>query len=83
VPLLAGRRVFVVDDVVSTGSSLATIPRLVRRAGTEVVSIGVILTEGHDWKSVLGEDADLVRGLGHIPVLRIEKGRAVAMAETA
>jgi hypothetical protein len=48
-----------------------------------VVSIGVILTEGHDWKSVLGEDADLVRGLGHIPVFRIEKGRAVAMAETA
>ena len=60
VPLLAGRRVFVVDDVVSTGSSLAAMLRLVRRAGAEVVGIGVILTEGHDWRKVLGTDAGLV-----------------------
>jgi adenine/guanine phosphoribosyltransferase-like PRPP-binding protein len=76
VPLLAGRRVFVVDDVVSTGSSLAAMLRLVRRAGAEVVGVGVILTEGHDWKAVLGADAGLVRGLGHIPVFRITDGRA-------
>jgi adenine phosphoribosyltransferase len=82
VPRLAGRRVFVVDDVVSTGSSLAAMLRLVRRAGAEVVGVGVILTEGHDWTAVLGGDAGLVRGLGHIPVFRIENGRAVAMAET-
>ena len=82
VPFLAGRRVFVVDDVVSTGSSLVAMLRLVRRAGAEVVGVGVILTEGHDWKTVLGEDAGLVRGLGHIPVFRIENDRAVAMAET-
>jgi adenine phosphoribosyltransferase len=83
VPLLAGRRVFVVDDVVSTGSSLAAMLRLVRRAGAEVVGIGVILTEGHDWKAVLGADAGLVRGLGHIPVFRIADGRAEAIPETA
>ncbi|WP_419759890.1 phosphoribosyltransferase family protein [Acidisoma sp.] len=82
VPLLAGRRVFVVDDVVSTGSSLAAMLRLVRRAGAQVVGVGVILTEGHDWKPVLGPDAGLVRALGHIPVFRIENGRAVAIAGT-
>jgi hypothetical protein len=42
----------------------------------------VILTEGHDWKAVLGADAGLVRGLGHIPVFRIADGRAEAIAET-
>jgi adenine/guanine phosphoribosyltransferase-like PRPP-binding protein len=82
VPLLTGRRVFLVDDVVSTGSSLAAMLRLVRRAGAEVVGVGVILTEGHDWKAVLGADAGLVRGLGHIPVFRIADGRAEAIAET-
>jgi adenine phosphoribosyltransferase len=82
VPLLAGRRIFVVDDVVSTGSSLAAMLRLVRRAGAEVVGVGVILTEGHDWRAVLGPDAALVRGLGHIPVFRISEGRAEAIPET-
>jgi adenine/guanine phosphoribosyltransferase-like PRPP-binding protein len=78
VPLLTGRRVF----LVSTGSSLAAMLRLARRAGAEVVGVGVILTEGHDWKAVLGADAGLVRGLGHIPVFRIADGRAEAIAET-
>ena len=83
VPLLAGRRVFVVDDVVSTGSSLAAMLRLLRRAGAEVVGIGVILTEGHDWKVVLGEDSSLVHALGHIPVFRISDSLAEAIPETA
>jgi adenine/guanine phosphoribosyltransferase-like PRPP-binding protein len=82
VPLLAGRRVFVVDDVVSTGSSLAAMLRLVRRAGAEVVGVGVILTEGHDWKAVLGADVGLVRCLGHIPVFRIENGQAEPIPAT-
>jgi adenine/guanine phosphoribosyltransferase-like PRPP-binding protein len=82
VPLLAGRRVFVVDDVVSTGSSVAAMLRLVRRAGAEVVGVGVILTEGHDWAGVLGEDSRLVRALGHIPVFRITDDRAEAIAAT-
>jgi len=82
VPLLDGRRVFVVDDVASTGSSLAAMLRLLRRAGAEIVGIGVILTEGHDWKSVLGADAGLVQGLAHIPVFRIENGTAVPIPET-
>jgi adenine phosphoribosyltransferase len=72
----------VVDDVVSTGSSLAAMLRLVRRAGAEVVGVGVILTEGHDWKAVLGADAGLVRGLGHIPVFRIDDGHAVPIPST-
>lgn len=82
VPLLEGRRVFLVDDVASTGSSLAAMLRLLRRAGAEVAGIGVILTEGHDWKGPLGADAALLRGLAHIPVYRITDGTAAPIPET-
>ena len=63
VPLLAGRRVVVVDDVVATGSSLAATLALARAAGAAVVGAGVILTEGQDWEKTLGADAALVQGL--------------------
>lgn len=78
VPLLAGRRVAVVDDVVATGSSLARSIKLVRAAGGEVVAAGVILTEAHDWKPVMGADAALVTGLGHIPQFRPKAAGAAA-----
>jgi adenine/guanine phosphoribosyltransferase-like PRPP-binding protein len=76
IPLLRGRRVVVVDDVVATGSSLAATLKLVRQAGAEVVGVGVILTEAHDWREALGADAALVVGLGHIPQFTIANGHA-------
>ena len=82
IPLLAGKRVVVVDDVVATGSSLAATLKLARQAGAEIVGIGVILTEAHDWRGVLGADADLVIGLGHIPQFEIENGHATPDPKT-
>jgi adenine/guanine phosphoribosyltransferase-like PRPP-binding protein len=82
VPLLAGRRVAVVDDVVATGSSLAATFRLARSAGADIVGAGVILTEGHEWKNALGADAGLVEGLGHIPQFALTDGRAKPIPET-
>ncbi len=82
VPLLAKRRVVVVDDVVATGSSLAATLALARAAGAEIVGAGVILTEGHDWKKTLGADARLVQGLGHIPQFALAGGKATPMPET-
>ena len=82
VPLLAQRRVAVVDDVVATGSSLAATLALARSAGAEIVGAGVILTEGHDWEKTLGADAHLVRGLGHIPQFAIADGKATPKPET-
>lgn len=67
VPLLKGKRVVVVDDVVASGSSLKGSVDLVRSAGGEVVGIGVILTEARDWQKTLGEDSSLIRSLAHIP----------------
>jgi len=65
---LAGQRVVLVDDVVSTGGSIAASLRLLREAGAEVVAVGALLTEAGSWRESLGADADLVRALGAIPL---------------
>ena len=82
VPLIAGKRVVVVDDVVASGSSLKGAVDLVRRAGGDVVGLGVILTEARDWLETLGDDAGLVHSLAHIPQFRNEGGNWVPMPET-
>lgn len=82
VPLLKGKRVLLVDDVVATGSSLAASIALTRDAGANLVGVGVILTEGYDWQKVLGEDAKLIHELGHIPQFAIESGKATPIPET-
>jgi adenine phosphoribosyltransferase len=82
VPLLARRRVAVVDDVVATGSSLAATLALVRAAGANIVGAGVILTEGHEWKKTLGADGGLVQGLGHIPQFALADGKTTPIPET-
>jgi adenine/guanine phosphoribosyltransferase-like PRPP-binding protein len=66
--LVRGRRVAIVDDVISTGGSISAALRLLDEAGAEVVAIGALLTEGDGWKPALGERAALVLALGTIPV---------------
>ncbi|MBW8639819.1 adenine phosphoribosyltransferase [Hoeflea sp. WL0058] len=83
VPLLAGKRVVVVDDVVASGSSLKGSLELVRAAGGDVVGVGVILTEAKDWRDALGPDADLILSLAHIPQFtRTEDGQWTPIAGT-
>ena len=41
-----GRRVAIVDDVISTGESLSAIERLLEKAGAEIVAKAAILAEG-------------------------------------
>jgi len=81
VAVIEGRRVLVVDDVVTTGSSIAAAIRLVRRAGGNVIGAGVILTEGHAWRAALGEDAHLIQGLDHIPQFKVLGGAALPIPE--
>jgi adenine/guanine phosphoribosyltransferase-like PRPP-binding protein len=68
--VVRGRRVAVVDDVISTGASTAAALSLVRRAGGEPVAVGVLMTEGRAWRQVLGSDADSVVSLGSVPLFR-------------
>jgi adenine phosphoribosyltransferase len=56
---------------------MAAAIRLVRRAGGDVMGAGVILTEGHSWRTALGDDAKFVTSLGHIPQFDIVNGTAV------
>jgi adenine phosphoribosyltransferase len=70
VAAVAGKRVAVVDDVISTGASSRAALNLVRRVGGEPVVFGTLLTEGSGWREVLGEDAAMVRSLGAIPLFR-------------
>jgi adenine/guanine phosphoribosyltransferase-like PRPP-binding protein len=65
---IEGKRVAVVDDVISTGASLSAALRLVRRIGAEPVIIGALMTEGGAWRQALGADADNVRALGAMPL---------------
>lgn len=67
---VAGKRVGIVDDVISTGGSSRAALNLVRKVGGEPVVFGALLTEGSGWRKVLGTDAEKVRSLGSIPVFR-------------
>lgn len=70
VAAVRGKRVAVVDDVVSTGASLRASLSLLRRVGAKPVVVGAFLSEGAQWRKALGDDAAMVRTLGAIPLFR-------------
>lgn len=60
--LMEGKKVVVVDDVISTGSTLQGMRLLMQKAGAEVTAEAAIFTEGERAKW-----ADII-SLGHLPV---------------
>lgn len=56
------RRVVLVDDVISTGSTLNGMRDLMRQAGAQIAGEAAILTEGRR------EDWDGIVSLGHLPL---------------
>ena len=70
IPDVDGKRVAIVDDVISTGASTGASLRLLRRVGANIVAIGTLVTEAGLWRTALGDDASMVRALGSIPVFR-------------
>lgn len=69
-PAVAGRRVALVDDVISTGASTRAAVALLRRVGADPVVIASLVTEASGWSDTLGPDAQRVRAIGSIPVFR-------------
>lgn len=55
-----GRKVAIVDDVVSTGGTLEGLRELLEEVGGEVIATLVVFTEGHERDDVIA--------LGHLPL---------------
>ena len=61
--LIRGKQVIVVDDVISTGSTLNGMEKLVLKAGGHVAQVAAIFTEGEDdWSRVVA--------LANLPVFK-------------
>ncbi len=60
--MMKGKRVVIVDDVISTGSTLQGMRLLLQKAGATIAAEAAILTEGEraKWANILS--------LGHLPV---------------
>jgi adenine/guanine phosphoribosyltransferase-like PRPP-binding protein len=57
--LVSGKRVIIVDDVISTGSTLLGMRKLVQESGGTVVAESAVFTEGNDpsqWSNVIALD---------------------------
>jgi adenine/guanine phosphoribosyltransferase-like PRPP-binding protein len=80
-PRLAGRRVLLVDDVISTGSSATAGLALARLAGVEPVALAVAMIQGEVWRAAWPAAVPVVAAF-RTPRFRRSGGGWVAMAET-
>ncbi|UCH60455.1 MAG: adenine phosphoribosyltransferase [Anaerolineales bacterium] len=62
--LIRGKRAVLLDDVISTGSTLRGMQRVMEKAGAEVVAEAAIFTEGDNdnWNHIIA--------LGHLPLFK-------------
>ncbi|MDT7910055.1 phosphoribosyltransferase family protein [Thermus sp.] len=64
IPLIRGKKVAIVDDVVSTGSTLSGLRELIESVGGQVVAVLAVFTEGAPRQDVIA--------LGHLPLFKPE-----------
>lgn len=65
--IISGKKVLLLDDVISTGSTIFGMRKLVKKAGGVVISEAAVFTEGDEasWPEVIS--------LGHLPLFKDEK----------
>ena len=72
VPLLQGKRICLVDDAISTGSSLLAAHRLLARLGLDLSAVVVAMKQTTRWQGSVGEVSpalrDCVRGVFGCPL---------------
>ena len=68
-PLLEGKRVAVIDDVISSGTSLAAVLRLLGKAGIEPVAIACAMLQGTRWHEPLAAWRDRIVAATASPLL--------------
>jgi len=64
--LIAGKKVIIVDDVVSTGVTMRMVRRLMKKVGAQVIVCAAVLIQG---KNQFDEIKDLV-SLGRLPIFK-------------
>lgn len=72
-PLLEGRRVLLVDDVVSSGTSASAVLRLLAKAGIAPVAMVVAMLQGKRWQAPLATLAPELPVLGALASPRLAK----------
>jgi adenine/guanine phosphoribosyltransferase-like PRPP-binding protein len=68
-PQVRGRRVLVVDDAASTGTTLAGVLPFLESLGVQVAGVVVAMLQGTRWRDTLGARATLVQGVYTCPRL--------------
>ena len=71
-PLLEGKRIVVVDDVISSGTSMAAVLALLDKAGLEPVAIAAAMLQGVRWHEPLAPWRDRI--VAPLASPRLEKG---------
>ena len=71
-PLLTGQRVALIDDVISTASSIGAVLRLLVKADIAPVVIGCAMLQSQRWRAPLGAHLPIIRSSIASPLL--EKG---------
>lgn len=64
-PRVAGRRVVVVDDAISSGTTMVSVLTLLARLGAEPVRLVVAMRQGSLWRETLGEHDPAMPGRVH------------------
>ena len=62
--LIKGKKIVVIDDVVSTGSTLEAIRKLMKKAGAKIIGEAAVFIEGDPkkWKKIIA--------LGNLPLFK-------------
>lgn len=74
-PLIRGKRVAIIDDAVSSGSTVSAVWDLVEGLCGEICVCGVVMVQGRRWEGVLGEErVGRMVGVFESPLLRVVDG---------
>ena len=67
-----GKRILLVDDVISTGESIAALEALTREAGGIVAGKATVLAEGDDYGKTDAIDRPDIIALAPLPLFEVE-----------
>jgi len=84
-PLVKGKKVVIIDDAVSSGTTLKASWDMLERIGCNVQVCGVVMKQGDKWRNVLGKERanKLVHVLASPLLVAVEGGWDLRPGETS